>query len=63
VVVVNVFATNVVGVILLGMMLVFFYLFNVKMYCSKNAVFQVFFAVPCVVAFLMVFFEDRDMST
>jgi hypothetical protein len=62
-VVVNVFATNVLVVILLGVALVLFCLFNIKQICSKTAVLQLLFTLPCIAVLLMVYIEDKDMST
>ena len=62
-VVVNMFATNVLAVILLAISLVLFFLFNIKQMCSKTPVLQLLFTLPCIAVMLMVYFEDRDMST
>jgi hypothetical protein len=63
VVVVNIFASNIIAVILLGLTLVLFFVFNIKMACSKTPVLQLLFTLPCIATLLMVYFEDRDMST
>jgi hypothetical protein len=56
VVAVNVFASNVFVTILLAAAMVLYLLFNVKLLCSKIAILQLAFVVPCVAAFLPVFF-------
>jgi hypothetical protein len=59
----NVFASNIIVVILLVVALVLFYLFNIKKICHNTTVLQLLFTIPCITVFLVVFFEDRDMST
>jgi hypothetical protein len=52
----NVFAANVVLVIMMILALVLFWLFNLKGYCERSPLMQLLFVLPCVAAFMVVFF-------
>lgn len=56
VVVVNIFASNLVVVVLLGLSLIMFYLFNIKRCCNNNKIYQTLFTLPCMVVFIMVYY-------
>ena len=62
-VVVGVFASDVLVVVMLAVALGAYFVFNVKMCWARVPILQSLFVVPCVAAFLPVFFGDLDMRT